>query len=36
MPQDLPMLLAEAQAIFPQTALTSDQEVYTWHNNKLF
>lgn len=28
MPQDLPMLLAEAQAIFPQTALTSDQSVY--------
>lgn len=36
MPQDLPLFLAEAQAIFPQTALTSDQKVLTWHNNKLF
>ena len=36
LPQDLPQFLAEAQATFPQTFLTSDQAIYTWQNNKLF
>ncbi len=35
LPQDLPQFLAEAQAIFPQTLLTSDQAIFTWQNNKL-
>lgn len=36
LPYDLPQFLAEAQESFPQTCLTSDQLVFTWHNNKLF
>ncbi|MGE7692617.1 ribonuclease Z [Lysinibacillus sp. NPDC094177] len=36
LPYDLPQFLTEAQEIFPQTCLTSDQLVFTWHNNKLF
>lgn len=35
LPHDLPLLLADAQEIFPQTYLTSDQSVFTWHNNKI-
>ncbi|MFJ7733956.1 ribonuclease Z [Lysinibacillus sp. NPDC097231] len=36
LPHDLPIFLEEAQAIFPQTYLTSDQAVFNWHDNKLF
>lgn len=36
LPYDLPQFLADAQDIFPNTLLTSDQAVYTWQHNKLF
>lgn len=36
LPHDLPIFLEDAQAIFPQTFLTSDQVVFNWHNNELF
>ncbi len=35
LPHDLPMFLAQAQEIFPQTVLTSDQMVFTWSNDEL-
>ncbi len=35
LPHDLPVFLAEAQAIFPQTFLTSDQSVFNWSQEKL-
>ncbi|MEY9979932.1 ribonuclease Z [Lysinibacillus sp. RC79] len=35
LPYDLPKFLADAQEVFPQTFLTSDQSVFTWNNNKL-
>lgn len=35
LPSDLPQFLAEAQAIFAQTYLTTDQAVFSWHNGEL-
>ncbi|WP_155591403.1 ribonuclease Z [Lysinibacillus cavernae] len=35
LPHDLPQFLTEAQEIFPQTLLTSDQAIFTWQNNQL-
>ncbi|QDP99101.1 ribonuclease Z [Lysinibacillus fusiformis] len=35
LPHDLPIFLAQAQEIFPQTFLTYDQAVFTWNSNKL-
>ena len=35
LPGDLPQFLAEAQAIFPQTYLTTDYAVFSWQNGEL-
>lgn len=34
LPSDLPQFLAEAQAVFAQTYLTSDQAIFSWQNGE--